>query len=37
MSTELGIHLQECVLPLANTAGMIAPWGLSPRNIIAKG
>ncbi len=37
MSNRLGIDLSECVLPLSNTAGMITPWGLSPRSIIAKG
>jgi aspartate/tyrosine/aromatic aminotransferase len=36
MSRELGIHLQESFLPLSNLAGIIAPWGLSPRRVLAR-
>jgi len=37
MANRLGIQLDDCVLPLSNTAGMIAPWGLSPRSLLARG
>ncbi len=36
MADRLGIFLPDCVLPLANTAGIIAPWGLSPRQVLAR-
>jgi hypothetical protein len=36
MASVLGIRLDESVLPLANTAGIIAPWGLSPNRVFAR-
>ena len=36
LGASLGIQLKECVLPLSNMAGIIAPFGLSPLNILAR-
>lgn len=37
LAEQIGISLHPSVLPLANTAGIIAPWGLSPEQIFARG
>ncbi len=36
LEATLGIELKECVLPLSNMAGIIAPYGLSPTKILAR-
>lgn len=36
LGATLGIELKDCVLPLSNTAGIIAPYGLSPSKILAR-
>lgn len=36
LANQLNIHLHESALPLANTSGLIAPWGLSPRMVLAR-
>jgi len=36
LANQLGIRLDESVLPLSNTAGIIAPWGLSPNRVLAR-
>jgi hypothetical protein len=36
LASKLGIRLDESVLPLANTAGIIAPWGLAPHGVFAR-
>lgn len=36
LAERLGIRLKDSVLPLANTAGIIAPWGLAPRSVFSK-
>jgi hypothetical protein len=36
MSQQLGIHLQDSVLPLSNCGGIIAPWGLRPEQVLIR-
>jgi hypothetical protein len=36
LATQVGIQLDESVLPLANTAGLIAPWVLEARRVFRK-
>jgi Xaa-Pro aminopeptidase len=36
LATQVGIQLDESVLPLANTAGLIAPWALEARRVFRK-
>ncbi|MFN7542732.1 MAG: hypothetical protein ACK5TN_08055 [Acidobacteriota bacterium] len=37
LRARLGITLQPSVLPLSNCGGLIAPWGLSPATVFARG
>ncbi len=36
LRNTLGIAIDDTLKPLSNTAGILAPWGLSPRMIIAR-
>ena len=36
LGSTLGIQLKDCVLPLSNMAGIIAPYGLMPQKIFAR-
>jgi hypothetical protein len=35
MREVIGLDVPETVLPLADTAGIIAPWMLAPRKVLS--